>query len=246
MALRAVLCVILTAATASAQWKRYGTSLMGGWATDSPPAHDLSYFRSDPCSRTDTKARVSWCCQFGSLERKERPEAHTNLRIVGKIGVFTIYDLEYLGDDESAPFMRSVLVQTAPGQFHEIHLQEVMSLGTLYPSEMVSAGRQAILAVRSYDGNMFHILDENYFSILPSGPVLLDFAPVLEAAERVLPADKKIFPRPQYDFGSLVMRVETERRDASAQAEGCSGHIIVPFRVEQQRVISGTATYFPQ
>ena len=165
--------------------------------------------------------------------------------MVGKIGAFTVYDLEYFGGDEPAPFLRSVLVETARNRLHEIHLWEILSGGELYPSEILHAGKQPILAVRSYEGNMYYIVDEEYFIISADGVLLLDFEPVMEAAGAVIPADRSTHPGAwEYDFQSMVFQAQTEPNLTGLVC--CDGHVEVPFRIEQGRVIAGKATYFPK
>jgi hypothetical protein len=95
MLLRVVLCVIVIATTAPAEWKRYVHMPHGEWS-DSPPAHDLAYFRLDPCLRSDVKDRILQCGQPPSKEDlEERAKAtHSDLSVVGKIGAFTVYDVE--------------------------------------------------------------------------------------------------------------------------------------------------------
>jgi hypothetical protein len=105
-----------------------------GERSDSPPAHDLAYFRVDPCSRSDPNDRVLQCGQQPTpMELNQRLKTRTKLRVVGKVGAFTIYDLLYFfSTGRPDPGMRSVLIETAPNQFHEIHVRDRTSWGTLF------------------------------------------------------------------------------------------------------------------
>ena len=72
----------------------------------------------------------------------------TNLRIVGKIGDFTIHEVEYFLDiGYPGPHLRSVLVETPGHVFHEIYLQESLS-GVIFPTEILRAGQQPVIKVK--------------------------------------------------------------------------------------------------
>ncbi len=179
MVIRVALCMVLFAAACPAQWKRYAETYERG-GIDSPLAHDLQYFRVHPCSRSDKKDRFTYCEEPPS--EAETPTAGSDPHeppIVGKIGDFTIYDLEYfLGFDYPGPHMRSTLVETPGHQFHEIYMQESLSGGTLFPTEILKAGQQPVIKLKYDDGGMYHIVIESYFVILDGVRGAADFGPV--------------------------------------------------------------------
>jgi len=243
MLLRVALCVIVIATTASAQWKRFVHMPHGEWS-DAPPAHNLAYFRLDPCLRSDAKDRILQC----GVERSKT--IHTDLSFVGKIGPFTVYDLEYiLNEGDAGSRVRSVLIETGPDQLHEIHVRGNIPLGTLFPTEVLDAGQQSLLKVKFDDGGIYHIVYEDYYVISQDGALLLDFEPVLEAASKVLPPDMVTWqPTSRFDFVSSLFEIRTEKKDASVglKAACCEGRVEVPFRIERGRVIAGEAKYFPE
>jgi len=178
-------------------------------------------------------------------------KTYTKLRIVGRIGAFTVYELLYFsGGDESKPYLRSILVETAPNQLHEIHVQEAAgSLMTLFPTEILSVGQQSIIRVKFDDGGMYHIFYEDYIVIFQDGTVLLNFEPVFKAASLVVPKGMDTYqPTTRVDFENLLLTIETEKisRDVSAKVGCCEGHIEVPFVIKEGRVIAGKGKYFPQ
>lgn len=247
--IRAALCMVLFAAACPAQWKRYAYTPQGGM--DSPPAHDLEYFKVHPCSRSDKKDRFTYCEEPPSKEElQRRAGTRTNLRVAGKICDFIIYDLEYFwGDEYPGPHMRSVLVETAGHEFHEILFQESsVSLSTLFPTEIVKAGEQHVIKVKYDDGGMYHAIDEHYFVMLDGVAVLLDFDPVIRAAEEVVPSGMTTYqPATHFDFASLIYSIGTEGPGpiVSAKTACCEGRVAVPFRIEKGLVVAGEAVFDP-
>jgi hypothetical protein len=119
------------------------------------------------------------------MELKRQSKTRTKMRIVGKMGAFTIYDLEYFFSfNVTSPGMRSVLVETAPNQFHEIHVRDSSGFATLYPTRILVAGWQSVIKVKFDDGGNYRFVYEDYFVIKDGEAVLLDFEPVFQAAER--------------------------------------------------------------
>jgi hypothetical protein len=242
--------MVLLAAAAPAQWKRYAETYQGG-GTDSPPTHSLQYFRVHPCSRSDKKDRFTYCEEPPSeAEIQRRVQTRTNLRVVGEIGEFTIYDLEYfLGVSEPGPDMKSVLVETPGHQFHEILVQEGSYPGILFPTEIVKAGQQPVIKARYEDGGMDRTSIERYFVILEGVAMLLDFGPVGRAAEQAVPSGSRTYnPSQVFDFTSLTYSVgtELEGRNVIPRMACCDGRVDVPFRIEKGTVVAGKAEYTPE
>jgi hypothetical protein len=229
MAIRFALCVILIATAARAEWKRYVQMPHGHWA-DSPPVHDLAYFKVDPCLRSDTSDRVLQCDQRPSpAELIRQSRTRTKLRTVGKIGAFTIYDFEYFFSGlPPGPGMRSVLVETAPNQFHEIHVEQWTPL----PTQILYVPQQPVIKVKYDDGGNYRSVNEDYFVIVDNEAALLDFEPVFQAAEKVTPRDMVMWqPMSRWDFKSFVFHIQTEKRHPTIgpKVACCMGRIEVPF-----------------
>ena len=159
------------------------------------------------------------------------------MRFVGKINSFSVYDLEYVfaggPTDRTGPDVNSVLVETAGHQFHEIQVTQRIA-GTIFPTEIIYAGDQPIIAPKYEDGGMHRWVVDVYFVISDTGSVMLDFGPVKEAAERAVPSGMTTCPPPWYDFKSLVFNIMTSDWE---------GYVEVPFMIEKTRVIPGTAKY---
>jgi hypothetical protein len=92
---------------------------------------------------------------------------------------------------------------------------------------------------------MHHDVAEDLFVVLPSGEVLLDLKPVIQAAREAVPRGMEIDPRSSYcDLKALVFRGTTG--PDSMVSPYCEGHVEVPFRIEHGRVLAGKAAYYPQ
>jgi hypothetical protein len=242
MFIRWTLCMTLMATAALGEWKRYVHSEYE--IVDSPSAHDLAYFRLDPCSRDDVNDRVIQC---GSPE--ENAKTHTEVNLVGRIGAYSVYDLQYfLARGGAKVSMRSVLVETAPNQIHEIHVRESWD-GTISLARILSAGQQSIIGVTFDDGGMYHIVYEDYYVISKGVAVLLDFKTAFDAASRVVPRGMDTYqPTSRFDFKALLFHIRTETmdRNVAANMACCEGRIEVPFTIKEGRVIAGKAKYFPE
>lgn len=245
------MCLVLLAVAAHAEWTRYVFGQL-----DAPPAHSLAYFRRKPCLRDEKDAVRVWWCRGAPApaELVEPPsEMYTKLKVAGTIGTFKVYDLEYFfdgpedPDNPTTPGMRSVLVRTAPNQFHEIHVEDNTG-GEFYPTQITKSGQYSILSIVHGDGGIYRSYTQQCFAISLTGSSLLDFAPVLEAAHSVVPDDMAAYqPMSRINFSSRVFHIWTERTDTGvgAKVSCCQGLVEVPFTIRMGRVIPGKAKYSP-
>src|SRR5450755_4988053 len=111
-----VLWILLLPPIALGEWKRY---VYMDWrvGVDPAPVRDLAYFQVDPCLRNPKDYLLQCDTQPTPEAMEHMRKARTNLRLVGKVGAFSAYDLEYfLSDEGKWPEMRSVLMETGPDQ----------------------------------------------------------------------------------------------------------------------------------
>ncbi len=204
----------------------------------------------DPRSRPDDFG----LCQrldlyLSTSEPAQRANTHSDLRVLGKVGALTIYELDYfLGGGDGRLDLKSILVETAANQLHEIHVQQRWLGGGIAPSELLDAGTDKILKTKFEDGGNYHYVYEDYFLITNGGAYLLDFKPVFDAAAKVIPSDMLAFqPTEIFDFVKLVWTMDTEKRDQNLgeKAGCCQGRVSVKFRLENGRVVPTDATYDP-
>jgi hypothetical protein len=221
-----------------------------GSRTDSPPARSLSYFQVDPCARSDPKDRFLQCPISPPAATGSDGRIRTELRKVGDVGSFGVYDLVYLYGDATSgtrPIqLRSVLVKVGPDSFREVHVQEAN--GAVLPTAIMQAGQQRIIMVKSEDGGMYRIVYEDYFFLTSGGLQRLDFEPVVAAAEKAVPKDEFTYqPTTSYGLGTLVYSIGTEKKgkNVSAKVGCCDGRIEVPFKIENGKLIPGKAKYTP-
>jgi hypothetical protein len=244
MGIRSMCLLLFFPLIGLSQWVRR-IELGINWS-DSPPPHSLAYFRLDPCRRTGVSdRRILTECDWPS---GQPPKRVAKVNEVGSGGWFSVYEVEYFSDDDDSQVaMRSVLVRTAPGQFREIHLASNMPHGTLYPVKLLHAERQPVLKVAFDDGGIYHIRNEEYYVVLPTGPLELNFESVYRAAKAAAPSGKTTYqPASHFDFNRMVFHIQTEASEAhiGAKVACCEGHIEVPFQIEKTTAIAGKGNYF--
>lgn len=189
-----------------------GTTSFAGWQRTiggtgnlpvlySPPSHSLAYFLVDPCLRPDTDALVrARNCNWPGIapspdEVRRRASTRAELKEVGKIREFTIYDLWYsTGEDHDPgdPSLRSVLVKTATDQYREVNV--AMRWGREFPaSEIVNLDGEPILIARWNNGANASRTYDTLYMFPPSGSETPDFKAVDEAAAKLKPANMSVY-----------------------------------------------------
>lgn len=238
--------IFLLACPALAEWKRYVGDAIGD-RIDSPPAHSLRYFQGPPCSGNGPDCPLFQC---GSpVSKNYQAGTRTTLEIVGRVDGFTIYDLKYSSPEDPKPGQRSVLVSIGPDEVHEIHVRENMPGGTFYPIKIIAVAQWPMIEVKWDDGGNAHFVHEDYFLLRKAGAILLDFAPVVNAAKSSIPADMVTYqPTSRFDLNALMYSVVAFRRDspASSKLACCTGRVDVQFQIaDDGRVAPGQSTYIP-
>jgi hypothetical protein len=235
--------VLVLASQAVAEWTRYVGEATGE-RIDSSPAFSLSHFRGRPCTQNDPDGPLFRC---GSpTSRAYQTGARTTLQTVGRIDGFTIYDLRYFSSGETEPGQRSVLVRIGADDVHEIHARENAIGGTFYPIKIIAVAQQPMVEVKWDDGGNAHSVHEDYLLLRKTGAILLDFAPVVNAAKRSIPADMVTYqPTSRFDLNALMYSVGAFRRDspASNKLACCTGRVDVHFQIANGRVVPGQSTY---
>jgi hypothetical protein len=248
---RLFLWVGLLASTASAQWPRHIHAIKGGddGTVDSPPARPLAYFTADPRSRPDPDdlcVLLDLCdrprLQPSASEVAARSRTHTDLRLLGKMGAITFYELGYyLGERPERLEVRSILAETSPNQFYEIEVRQRENGGGLSPAELLDLEQEKLLKTRFTDGGNHHLVWDEYFDISENGWKLLDLKPLFAAAFKVIPRGMDTYVsegQGDFEVKSLVWRIGTG-------TSCCEGRVSVTFRLEDGHVIPTGATYEP-
>jgi len=242
-----LLCLLLGQALALAQWTRRLNMNHGSW-TDYSPARDLAYFRVDPCLRTDPADRFLQCSRKPTEEQLQHMhKTRTELRFIGKVGSFTIYDVEYYFHQRPfpEPGVKSVLVEESPDKVHEIYAQESFPMETIFPTEIRRVGKEWVIRVTSQQVALDRSIGENCFTISRQGVTYLDLEPIYEAAKKAVPAGSQLFLRArEIDWRVPKFRVLTTNRQGNAAQDCCTGRLELPFTIENGRVVIGKPAYF--
>ncbi len=173
--------ILLLAATARGEWKRYVFGPEREGPTDSPPAHRMEYFRMHPCKRPDLPNQ---CPLEPSKEELEaRKKMNTKLRTLGTADTWTVHEFmyEFPHDSDATLTMRmqSILVETATDELHEIFNSALFyEQSPMFPAKLFLDGQTAILLTDFEDDTNYHYVHKHFFVIDKTGVTLLDFAPV--------------------------------------------------------------------
>ncbi len=230
---------LITAATASPAWERYVASGRDEWI-DEPSAHPLKYFKASACVDGEPYDRAGKC-----------PAMRSGLIIVGAIGHYVIYYLNYFDDHVEGgmpgfPTAQSILVRTGPGVFHEILFRHVeQPWDDLAPPKIVSIGKERILQARSDGAGTYAMFDEDYFSFNESGATHMDPSGIFELAEKQVPADNVIYqPVTKFHFNTSTWEAGTEPKIVHG-ASCCTGRVFVRFKIEDGDFRAIDARYVP-
>jgi hypothetical protein len=117
-------------------------------------------------------------------------------------------------------------------------------MAPLYPTQIVTVGRQRILVSRSDDGGNAGNQYLAAFLILPNGSVHLDFTPVYEAGNKLIPQGQQLWnPVSHFDFENLEW-ISGTNTDNGGKVGCCVGQLTVKFQIEPSGIVTaGTATF---
>jgi hypothetical protein len=121
-----ILLAFIATSVPASLWQRHVVSGKGE-SFDTTQPHPLAYFIADPFLRDDGDQFCSDCTPRGKAAEHLQRRFATELKQVGSLQGFAIYDLFYRFEDHvntGEIDWKSILVEVAPGQFREIyHLQ---------------------------------------------------------------------------------------------------------------------------
>lgn len=206
---KSLICLLLVVASANASananvWQRDVQTAKGDHLDTAEP-HPLGYFIRDPFLRDDGDQFCVDCTPEGKATVHNQHRFRTEVRRVGSLDGFAIFDVFYRFDDhvESGEIdWKSILVRVSPGKFREIyHLQPIA--GKVVPSFFLKAGAEQILATRILipgTGNNYY---EDYFWFSPTGAVRIDIEAIDMALKSILPAGSGVWKGGGLDMRSL-------------------------------------------
>jgi hypothetical protein len=192
----AALFVLLLSLPSWAQWQRILFSGKGE-SRDTPSAHPLDYFTSDPFLRDDGGDLYDDCDNCGTLKSKagsaKNYTASSAVHEVGTLSGFRIVEILYEFVDRRKPELdkmrwKSILVQTEPDKYVEIyHLQGYLR-AQLTPAKIVHVGDELVLMTQDSDGGNGGGCSEAYWWFDASGPHAIDFSPLVQEITKHVPA----------------------------------------------------------
>ena len=155
---------------------------------DAPGAQPLRYFTKYP--RDESGDFCFRCNAAERLARARAEKARANVKVVGRIGRFKIYDIFYYFGDEQTPAWKSIVIGTSPTAYQEIYHDQPLE-GQPNPSFLVHAGDLPLLCVAD---NFYKLgVEEDCFWFDSGGVKRIDFAPILRAAQEAAPEGRTVW-----------------------------------------------------
>jgi hypothetical protein len=185
-----VFAFLLLAIPLAAQWQRYVLTPKGGGNPDIPLPHPLSYFTQYPSLRDYDHDFCYLCPPEKSLAVAKQRKDRAEVKLVGKVREYTIYDVFYFFSQEVEPSWKSILIGTGPNQYREIwHYQRAE--GAIWPSYLVKVGSETLLGLQ--DDCYRQDTIQEHFSLGKDGAVIIDLSPIWRAAKSVVPEDATVW-----------------------------------------------------
>lgn len=214
----------------ASDWQRIIAITFGaGSRVDSPTPHELAYFtefpeqrdlEEDACRLCDPKEKAK---TIASLKKRMR----AGITRVGMVKGFEIFDVFYPHVPNPSPgslehwmepVWKSILVKVGADQYQEIYHYQGIEQESVTPSILMGP----VLKTEFHPGSM-GMREEEYFWFDESGPTHVEMAPIMEAAQRAMPADVSPYPWKglvsSYVSPSLILKVPT----LSARFSHCCG-----------------------
>src|SRR5271157_2646044 len=123
MTKRLLVLLSLLALQAGAAWQRHVGTPKGDWF-DQPEPHPLAYFTEYPMLRNESGDFCSLCSPDKRLAEAKKQQVGSDLRLVGTLGGFEVYDLFYRFKCQGCVDSKSILVKTGPDEYREIYHRE--------------------------------------------------------------------------------------------------------------------------
>ena len=238
--LRIILSLASIAAvlTPPAPWQRMVVSGKGV-TFDTPVAHSLSYFTRNPFLRDDGDDFCGACTPQEIAAARSQHKFKTELKKVGDLGGYAIYDLFYFFDDHIGTGQvdwKSILVSVSPGQYREIyHLQPPSAQIT--PSHLLKAGTEEILATRNLIPGTGNQYDEAYWWFGPDGPERIDIESIADVLAAVLPTGFGVWKGGGLDIKTLTFR-NWVWKPGDANCCPTGGAVTLRFRLDRGRLVA--------
>ncbi len=241
-----VLWALMAVSANNTLWQRH--VLTGkGETFDTPEAHKLAYFTDDAFLRDEGDDFCDDCTPSGKAKVHLQHRFKTELKEVGKLKGFTIYDLYYQFDgtvDRAEIEWKSILVEVSPGKYREIyHLQPTNAV--IKPSFIGKAGAGEILATRDVIPGTGNYSYEDYFWFSPAGATRINIEEIGTTVQTLLPNGYGVWKGGGLDMEAMKYRSGVWK-DGDANCCPSGGTVEVDFRLEENRIVVTRSHYDPK
>ncbi len=166
-------------------WKRHVMTPKDRWF-DKPEPHPLAYFTAYPALLNESGDFCYLCTPEKKLAAaKAAKEPRAEVRLVGKIGTLSIYDVYYRFQSEGSVDWKSILIKTGPDSYREIyHCEPTQVDARALPSVLIRVGREVMLHSQYFVGGNKGMVEDDYYSFRPNGPIRVDLPKVPKDGEK--------------------------------------------------------------
>jgi hypothetical protein len=231
---------------ADAVWQRH--VLTGkGERTDLAAPHTLEYFTRYPMLREETDPFCYLCTPEKRLSEAKKYKVKTELRYIGTIHRFAIYDLFYRFNKPSDPDWKMILVKSGPDEFREIyHCEPTQVDARAVRSSIVIVSREGVLSCVYWVGGNKGWHTDDYYWFDEAGPHPLHLTPVTDAAQSMLPKGYELWPCTDGRAldSSAKLRWWVQKKGDWGCCSG--GEVEVHFKLDHGRVVVTRTRYDPE
>lgn len=227
-------------------WQRHiltGT----GETFDTPRPHGLAYFTEDAFLRDEGNDFCDDCTPSGKAKVHRQHRFKTELKEVGRLKGFTIYDLYYRFDgnvDRAEIDWKSILVEVSPGSYREIyHLQPTNAL--IKPSFIGKAGSEQLLVTHDEIPGTGNFSYEDYFWFSPAGAARVNIEEIGRTVQALLPKGYGVWKGGGLDIETMKYRWGVWK-DGDANCCPSGGTVEMEFRLEENRIVVTKSRYDPK
>lgn len=229
-----ILIALVQGFAAAAGWPRC-LQTSSGETVDHTWPHPLSWFIQDPFLRDDGNDFCTSCTDQDKRAVHLTQKARAEVRRIGKLGRFEVYDVFYYFGGEDRIRWKSILVKTAPAEYCEIyHLQPIDAL--IEPSVLMHAGDVEVLATVSAMPGTGAFSYEAYFQQYRDRVMPIDFSPLGAATLSLLTPGREIRKGVGLDIKSLTYQSFVWKHD-DANCCPTGGEVVLHFKIEASHIV---------
>ena len=237
----------LVAVQAAPAWQRHVLTPKGD-RFDTPEPHPLAYFTQYAMLREETGDFCYLCSPEKRLAEAKKHLVPTEMKWVGILEGFEIYDLFYHFQCHGCVDWKAILVKTGTDRYREIyHVEPTQIDAHAGSSFLVSAGQEKLLVARYMVGGNKGMYSDDYYWFDRAGATWVDFSDIRKAAEAALPEGKNLWGGgdgngPRTLASSMFKFWVQDRGDWLCCSRGAA---IVKFKIDHGHVVITDAIFDP-